>query len=259
MLASDMNNREFTNPLNPDDLLHVEFYMHAPLDPNKSQIAGKAVYGETVPFVRIMRPGDNTSIIETPVRNDHKARWPQRWLAFQMKEGMIEGAIDVPGWKIEEWAVINESQVHELKYLRFSTVEQIAGASDAQIQRLGIGGLGLREQARQALKDKYQSAARMELETRDRQIAELSAQLLEIKAMLKGTAPPPTPISSVVVEQPAPPPPQSQPHQRHLSPEHIEKMLQARREKKEKRERLRAIRKEKKEEMLRAQAAQPKA
>ena len=256
MLASDMNNREFTNPLNPDDLLHVEFYMHAPLDPNKSQIAGKAVYGETVPFVRIMRPGDNTSIIETPVRNDHQARWPQRWLAFQMKEGMIEGVIDVPGWKIEEWPVINESQVHELKYLRFSTVEQIAGASDAQIQRLGIGGIGLREQARQALKDKYQSAARTELETRDRQIAELKAQVSEITEALK--------IRNTPAEEPPPQPqrqpqPQAQPHQRHLSPEQIEKMLQARREKKEKRERLRAIRNAKKEEMLRAQAAQAKA
>lgn len=249
MLASDLNNREFMNPLNPDDLLHVEFYMHAPLDPNKSQIAGKAVYGDSVPFVRIMRPGDNTSIIETPVRNDHRARWPQRWLAFQMKEGMIEGAIDVPGWKIEEWAVINESQVHELKYLRFSTVEQIAGASDAQIQRLGIGGISLREQARQALKDKYQSAARMELETRDRQIAELTAKVSEITEALKlknipAVDPPPQPQPQV----------QAQPHQRHLTPEQIDKMLQARREKKEKRERLRAIRKAKKEEMLGAQA-----
>ena len=243
MLASDLNNREFVNPTNPDDLLHVEFYMHEALDANKSAVAGKKVYSEPAPFVRIMRPGDNTSIIETPVRDDHKARWPQRWLAFQMAEGMIEGEIEVPGWKIEEWPVIDAGQVHELKYLRFSTVEQIAGASDAQIQRLGIGGIGLREQARQALKDKYQSQARAELETRDRQIAELRTQLAEISAMLK-------PKEGAAMPEPQPQShPQPQPHQRHLSPEHIEKMLQARREKKEKRERLRAIRKAKKEEM----------
>ena len=177
MLASDLNNREFVNPTNPDELLHVEFYMHAPLDPNKSAAARKQVFAESVPFVRIMRPGDNTSIIETPVRDDHKARWPQRWLAFQMREGMIEGAIDVPGWKIEEWPVINEGQVHELKYLRFSTVEQIAGASDLALQNVGlVGGMAafaLREKAKAYLNA---AAGMAEPQKNAQELAELRAQ-----------------------------------------------------------------------------------
>ena len=245
MLASDLANPEFTSPSNPDALLHVEFYMHAALDANKSAAESRRIYAESRPYVRIMRPGDNTSIIETPVRDDHKARWPQRWLAFQMAEGMIEGALEVPGWRIEEWPVVDPGQVHELKYLRFSTVEQIAGASDAQIQRLGMGGIGLREQARQALKDKYRSDSRSELETRDREIAELKAQVSEITAALKLKDTP-------SAEPPSQPPPQSQPYQRHLSPERIEKMLQARRERQERRQRLKALRKAKKEELARA-------
>jgi len=143
MLASDMDNPQFTGAANPNDLLHVEFYMYSSLDANKSAEQGKEVRLPSIPYVRIVRPGDNTSVIETPVRDDHKARFPDKWLAFQMKEGMIEGPQNIPGWKIEEWPVLKgkDTQIHELRHLRFQTVEQLAGASDAQIQRLGLGGI----------------------------------------------------------------------------------------------------------------------
>lgn len=175
MLASDLNNKEFVGAVNPDDLLHVEFYWHEPIDWNKMQDTGREVKtGERLPYVRIMQPGNQTSIIETPVRDDHKARWPQKWLAWQMREGLIENAADdVPGWRIEEWPVIKPDQVRELKYLRFSTVEQIAGASDAQVQRLGMGGIGLREQARAAIKERMRAEVKEELQARDKEIAEL--------------------------------------------------------------------------------------
>jgi hypothetical protein len=38
--------------------------------------------------------------------------------------------------------------VEELKYLKFMTVEQVAGASDAQISALGAGYVTLREKAK---------------------------------------------------------------------------------------------------------------
>ena len=86
-----------------------------------------------------MAPGNDKRVIETPVREDHKARWPAKWLAWQMREGLIEGAAaDVPGWPLKDWPELNEQQRRELEYLRFSTVEQLAGASDGQIQRLGL-------------------------------------------------------------------------------------------------------------------------
>ena len=185
MLASDLNNPEFTNPSNPDDVLHVDFYMYAAIDANKSAAEGKEVRCPPVPYVRIMRPGDNTSIIETPVRDDHKARWPKRWLAFQMREGMIEGQADIPGWKIEDWSVVNPDQIHELKYLRFSTVEQIAGASDSQIQRLGLGGSGLREQARAALKEKSRAEFKAELEAKDAENQAIRDRLAALEKMLQ--------------------------------------------------------------------------
>ena len=177
MLASDLNNREFVNPVNPDDLLHVEFFWKEPVLQWQTEVQGKEVRGPRTPFVRIVRPGDNTSIIETAVRDDHKARWPQKWLAWQIREGMIEGAGDIPGWKLDDWPGIKPDQLNEVKFLRFSTVEQLAGASDAQIQRLGVGGIGLREQARAALKERNRAEYKSEIDAKDKMIADLAARL----------------------------------------------------------------------------------
>lgn len=185
MLASDLANPEFANPQNPDKLLHVEFYMYEALDPNKSREFGKPVKMPALPYIRIMKPGDNTSIIETPVREDHKARFPDKWLYFQMQQGMIDGGVDIPGWKIEEWDYLKPEQVHELKFLRFYTVEQIAGASDAQVQRLGIGGLGMREEAKKALKEKVGAGINAELAKKDAEIEALKAGQRETAGKLE--------------------------------------------------------------------------
>ena len=184
MLASDLNNPEFANPQNPDSVLHIEFYWHAPVDKWQSETEGKEIRGPRIPFIRIVRPGDNTSVHETPVRDDHKRRFPRQWLAWQIKEGMIEGSADIPGWKIDDWPAINDEQRHELKYLRFHTVEQMAGASDAQVQRLGIGGIGLREQARVALKERNRAEYKAELEAKDKELAAMKADIAALKASL---------------------------------------------------------------------------
>ena len=184
MLASDVNNPEFTNAIpNPDSVLHVEFYLHEPVRQFKSFKEGKTVRGPKIPYVRIMRPGDKLSILETPVREDHKARFPQKWLHFQMKEGMIDGNHDLPGWKLEEWPELQPEQLHELRYMHFHTVEQIAGASDAQIQRLGMGGVGLREKARAALKVRSRAEYDAEMKAKDKELADMKERMAKLEAM----------------------------------------------------------------------------
>lgn len=221
MLASDLNNPDFANPQNPDALLHVEFYMHKPIDQwateQESLKQGKRVIvyqreyalvqkgtdktpdgkeiprmvpeftgkDKTVPYVRIMRPGDQNTIIEAEVREDHKRRWPERWLYFQMQEGLIEMQ-KVPGWQIEEWPHLADKPqlLHELKYARFQTVDQIAGASDAQVQKMGIGGLGLREQARVDLRQRVASDAMAEVRKKDAELADMKERMARLEAAL---------------------------------------------------------------------------
>lgn len=125
-----------------------------------------------IPYVTISNPADQTLIIDTPVRDDHKHKWPDRWLSWQMSEGMIDN-YDVPGFKIADWDEIDDEQKRELKYLRFSTVEQVAGASDIQVQRMGISGPGLRVRANAFLKSRMDAVLKKELDAKDAEIAAL--------------------------------------------------------------------------------------
>lgn len=216
MLASDLQNHEFTGAVaNPDDLLHVHFYWHEPIDKWESEKIGRPVKmtkrlpktddkgvttfvdtGEVlrVPFVRFMRPGDKDTIMEVMVEDTHKRRWPQKWMAWQMQEGLLDGEGTIPGWRIEDWTDIQPDQVHELKYLRFSTVEQVAGASDAQVQRMGMGGLALREKAKIALRNRMGAEVREEIARKDAEIQEMKDRMARMEALLMPKAPiPPQP------------------------------------------------------------------
>lgn len=164
-LDSDINNA--------DAQLHVEFYIRED-GPNKGNS-----------YVRIQAPGDKTNVIDQPVREDHKGRFPRQWLYFQMQQS--EGAAQEIGTPLSQWLTdapedINRDQIAELTILKFLTVEQLALASDAQLQRVGMGGVGLRERARQYLNRKNRVESNAELEDTKRQLAELQAQMQAMMA-----------------------------------------------------------------------------
>ena len=78
MLASDLNNPEFSNPMNPDTVVHAEFYDHAALDTWATQEKGIKVYKPECPFIRISIPGNDKSIVERPADGSDGSRepWP---------------------------------------------------------------------------------------------------------------------------------------------------------------------------------------
>ena len=157
-LDSDINNA--------DSQLYVEFYTS-----DKDPYKGK-------PFIRIVVPGDKTTVIDQPVRDDHKERFPRQWLHFQMQSG--DGP--VIGTPLKDWFQdrpdeLNDNQLAELQILKFQTVEQVATASDTQLQRIGMGGVGLRERARNYLLNKNQKVSSSELEATRAQLEELKAQM----------------------------------------------------------------------------------
>ena len=190
-LASDLANPEFVGATNPDALMHVEFYWHEPIDKwaseQESAKAGKRVYVKLPKqiFVRIMRPGDKDNILEVALREEHKVRWPDKWRYFEIAEGLGTDR-DVPGWKIEDWPELDNQQelLRELKYLRYYTVEQIAGAQDAQVQKLGAGGLGLRERARLSLKERMRKEFAADINAKDKVIAEQGNAIAELQRQM---------------------------------------------------------------------------
>jgi len=157
-LDSDINNS--------DSHLHVEFYEHD-RDPYKG-----------VPFVRIMIPGDKTTEIDQPVREDHKERFPRQWLYYQMQNsnGAMIGA-PLQEWHSAEPEEFNDRQMAELQILKFQTVEQIATASDSQVQKVGMGAAGLRERARAFLNRKNNVKNTSDLDETKRELEELKTQM----------------------------------------------------------------------------------
>lgn len=159
---------------NADSQLHVEFYMHD-RDPYKD-----------TPFVRIMVPGDKTNIVEQPVREHHKKRFIRQWLHFQSQnnDGLVIGT-KLEQWNKERPDEFNDNQMAELQILKFQTVEQVATATDAQLQRIGMGGAGLRERARVYLTEKNQSESNSELVKTRSELDELKAQMALLMAQRK--------------------------------------------------------------------------
>lgn len=187
MLASDLNNAEFSGAANPDSLLHVEFYDHKAKNILLSQEKGIDVFEKECPYIRIAVPGRQDLTVERPADGKDVQRFPSQWMRYQMQKGAVSDQSHIPGWKLEEWPEMNEEQVRLLKHLRFFTVEQIAGANDIQVQAIGIGGEGLRKRAREALQARAQAQVSGEVAKRDEKIAELEATVAKLMEMM--TAP----------------------------------------------------------------------
>lgn len=186
MLASDMNNPNFLGSANPDSVLDVRFYMRSEQDNYKSDKEGRPIFYE-VPYIQIRTPGNQLSEIDTPAREDHKQRFPEHWARFQNSQNPQDQIVGTP---VEQWPSINRAEAEELKGIRFFTVEQIAGASDLQMQRLGMNANVLRQKAQAflaAAKDSaYEQKQAAELARKDEQIAALSKQVAALAEQMAG-------------------------------------------------------------------------
>jgi len=177
LLASDLNNPEFTGAVNPDSKLAVIFYSKAVQNEFESEKQGRPIFKD-MDFVKIFVPGDPTTVIDTFAREDHKKRFPMHWAHYQNKHGGDSREIGTP---LSQWPRLSQAQVEELRALKFFTVESIAGASDAQLQRIGmIAGMApyaFRDHAVRFLKVAEGDSATKEAEDRAKAAEDRAAKL----------------------------------------------------------------------------------
>lgn len=133
-LASDLDNTDFTGATNPDSRLAVQFYSRPMPNEFESDKQGRPIFYDA-DFVKIFVPGDSTSVIDTPVREEHKKRFPLHWAHYQNQHAGDQREIGTP---LSQWPRLSPAQVEELRALKFHTVENVANASDASLQRLGM-------------------------------------------------------------------------------------------------------------------------
>jgi len=161
-----------------DEKLVVRFEDYPHLNDAKSREENRPVF-EMKPYIRIMVPGDKDMVVHRPVREGDKTRFARAYLQFQAGQSQVQGT------PLSEWPKVTRAQVEELKYFNIRTIEELANASDANIQRFA-GVNQLRADARQHLKllQEAEPLNRMqaELATRDETIAAMQAQIAALSA-----------------------------------------------------------------------------
>lgn len=178
---------------------YVVFEKRAVEDRAKELSAG--VYGvKDVDFVKVTRPGQRDTVekeAEAWVSElEKKARdnlAPQSWADHfrkQYEAWKLGQELPLNGTPIKGWQLLSPAQQQNLITFGIRTVEDLAGASDEAIQRLGMGAMSLKQKAANWLsegKDKGASAARMTaLEIENKELRDkLEALLGEVQLMRK--------------------------------------------------------------------------
>jgi len=181
MMASDANNPQFLGAHNPDMAVVVKFYSKAVHQPYASTEAGRPIYLD-VDFVQIFTPGNQLNIVDTPVRIEHQQRFAQQWAQYQSGKGT---GMEM-GTPVNQWPFLSAAQAEELRGVKFFTVEQIAGASDGQLQSMGmIGGCNahvLRERAKAFL---AAAAGNAPVEAQAQENAELKQRIADMEKQMQ--------------------------------------------------------------------------
>lgn len=146
---------------NSDAVFAVRFYQAPYHMTFRSQQEGRPIY-EMRDHVRIEIPGNQLSIIDTLANDDHKAKFPLQWAHYQNSQTGRDDA-SLQGTLLREWPLLTAAQAKELEHWRFYTVEQVANASDLQLQSVGMlagmSPLSFRDKARAFLASAKDSAA----------------------------------------------------------------------------------------------------
>lgn len=172
---------------NPDNALWVEFYNDAVLQPFLSEQEGRPIYHDVVK-IRIRIPGNDTLVIERPVEEGDKIRFPRHWAFFEAKAK--NG--DHPGTPLSEMPGVTKAAVENLRVRGFYTVEQFAAASDQVLSSLGMNAgvspTAFRDQCKRFLGAAAEMAPTVRLEAelkqRDAAMAAMQAQLDAMAKML---------------------------------------------------------------------------
>lgn len=108
---------------------NVKMMMICRKNEQKSAEAGREIYDE-VPSISFRWPGQDETV--RAIEPQDKLEHPLLWEAFQAGTKEVQS-----GMPLKEWPKITASAIHELAYLGFRTVEQLAEANDAVKQKMG--------------------------------------------------------------------------------------------------------------------------
>jgi len=175
MLETTLDAQDNAQKYAHDARLFVTFYSRPIKAGALSEAAGRPIF-QDIEHVRIMVPGDKTTIIDVAVEEEHRMRFPAQYEKFRKQ---LSQAPD--GTPLEQWPQLVGSQVMELKALGILNVEQLAELSDASLQKF-MGGFELKRKAVAFLAVAKDTAEAQKFATEN---AELKGTLAELQETLK--------------------------------------------------------------------------
>ena len=189
-IASDDANPNFVGQKDPDRALSVMFYSKPLQNMFRSKEEGRPIFDD-VDMVKIMLPGDDKNIIDTFARDDHKERFPRQWAHYENKRPGDQRLVGKT--PLEHWQRLTPAQAEELRAMKFYAVDDIANASDASLQRIGMAAgmspYAFREAAQRFLAmaagEAAESKASEALESQKAENAQLREQLAAMQARME--------------------------------------------------------------------------
>ena len=182
---ADINHFDPNRPGAGDDRLPVEFYLGAAKDDAATEKEGRPIFRDSE-CIRIYVNKDN--VIDRPIRDTDKQRWPKQYQVFKATGSSDPGAI---GTRLEHWPLMSRAQVEEFKHFKIYTMEQLSTAPDNMGQQI-MGFQRLKALAQVVLDAAKGDAPlikmKSELDKRDGQIAELTGEVRRLTKILDQAA-----------------------------------------------------------------------
>ncbi len=166
-----------------DDRLLVGFYKRSVLNKAKSAVEGKPIY-EGRDYVKIQHPGEKENVVDRPVQDSDKHRWPRLWANY------LQGINQAPdGVPINLLFPAKPEIESTLRGYNIHTVEQLANLSAHGISAVGMGCQEWVNAAAKYMERAEKGVDHHKFETamaaKDAQIAQLQRQIAEVTALVR--------------------------------------------------------------------------
>ena len=138
----DINHQNFSTRASASDGNVVTIYTEKKLNAFKSKEQNDRVY-DYLPYLKIVSMGQKHSIVIREVEEKDKTKYPLHWEAYEKKTQLRNG-----GTPLSEWADCPKELISQMEYMSVFTVEDLCNVSDANLSKIGIGMLKIRESAK---------------------------------------------------------------------------------------------------------------
>jgi hypothetical protein len=163
---ADFDPKVFEDRYSDEKKVWVRFYVNLVEDQQETEKQGRPIFKEKE-YVEIRTPGNETNILNRPVSQMDKDRFPRHYELFQ--RGLSDAVVGTP---LSEMLWVKRTMAEELKYLKILTVEHLAAVNDDVCGRVP-GLTDLKTKARQYL----EAASKPDVDNLLARIAALEAQL----------------------------------------------------------------------------------